>query len=119
QSVHQLGGYKVQRDEDQLLIDAQAAENAGAFAVVLECIPADIANHITSELKIPTIGIGAGAGCDGQILVINDLLGITEGQLPKHVKAYLNLRQQITTAVQQFREDVQAGAFPGNDQTFH
>ena len=77
QSIHQLGGYRVQRDEKQLLADAQAAEQAGAFAIVLECIPADVAARITKAVKIPTIGIGSGAGCDGQILVLHDLLGLT------------------------------------------
>ena len=79
QSVHLLGGYRVQRDEEQLLADAQAAEQAGAFSVVLECIPSGAANRITQALKIPTIGIGAGTDCDGQVLVVNDLLGLTSG----------------------------------------
>src|SRR6187455_601567 len=79
QNIHQLGGYKVQRDEEQLLADALAAQDAGAFAVVLECIPSSIAAKITARSKIPTIGIGAGTPCDGQILVTNDLLGLTSG----------------------------------------
>ena len=118
QSVHQLGGYKVQRDEEALLADATAAENAGAFAVVLECIPAALAAKITARLKIPTIGIGAGAGCDGQVLVTNDLLGLTSGYVPRFVKAYADLQTVITQAVTQFRDDVRAGAFPTSDQTF-
>ena len=118
QSVHQLGGYKVQRDEPQLLADAAAAEAAGAFAIVLECIPADLAAKITERTKVPTIGIGAGAGCDGQILVINDLLGITSGYVPKFVKAYADVRTTIVDAVSRFRDDVQSGAFPGKEQTF-
>ena len=118
QSVHRLGGYMVQRDERQLLADARAAESAGAFAVVLECIPAGLAERITSEIRIPTIGIGAGAGCDGQVLVINDLLGITQGKLPKHVRAYANLGQQIIEAVGKFRDDVRSGEFPTEDQSF-
>ena len=88
QSVHQLGGYKVQRDEERLLADATAAEQAGAFAVVLECIPAPLAAKITARLQVPTIGIGAGTACDGQILVTNDLLGLTSGYVPRFVKAY-------------------------------
>lgn len=118
QNVHVLGGYKVQRDEDRLLADARAAEDAGAFAIVLECIPSAIAAKITKYLKIPTIGIGAGAECDGQVLVINDLLGITSGYVPKFVKAYADLKTSINDAVTQFRNDVRAGTFPGPEQQF-
>ncbi|MBI3836457.1 MAG: 3-methyl-2-oxobutanoate hydroxymethyltransferase [Planctomycetia bacterium] len=118
QNVLQLGGYKVQRDLDQLLADATAAEAAGAFAVVLECIPAAMANKITSRVKIPTIGIGAGAGCDGQILVTNDLLGLTSGYVPRFVKAYADLQTVITQAVTRFRDDVRSGTFPTSEQTF-
>ncbi|MCA9216236.1 MAG: 3-methyl-2-oxobutanoate hydroxymethyltransferase [Planctomycetales bacterium] len=118
QSIHQLGGYKVQRDEEILLNDARAAESAGAFAMVLECIPTSIAATITTELKIPTIGIGAGADCDGQILVINDLLGLTDGRLPKHVKQYADLRSGITSAVKAYCEEVQNGVFPTDEQSF-
>ena len=118
QNVHQLGGYKVQRDEEQLLADAAAAEQAGAFAMVLECIPSSIAAKITARSKIPTIGIGAGTPCDGQILVTNDLLGLTSGYVPRFVKAYADLQTVISQAVSQFREDVQAGRFPTPEQTF-
>ena len=119
QSVHQLGGYKVQRDEEQLLADAAAAEQAGAFAVVLECIPADDGRQDhRARSKIPTIGIGAGAGCDGQILVTNDLLGLTSGYVPRFVKAYADLQTVITQAVTRFRDDVRAGKFPTPEQTF-
>ncbi len=118
QNIHQLGGYRVQRDEKQLLADARAAEQAGAFSVVLECIPAGMARRITDELHIPTIGIGAGAGCDGQVLVVNDLLGLGDGRVPKHVKAYADLRTEACRAVAQFRDDVRQGAFPGREQTF-
>ncbi len=118
QSVHQLGGYKVQRDEEQLIADATAAQQAGAFAVVLECIPAALAAKITRLLDIPTIGIGAGADCDGQILVTNDLLGLTSGYVPKFVKAYADLQTVITDAVTRFRADVQSSKFPTSDQTF-
>jgi 3-methyl-2-oxobutanoate hydroxymethyltransferase len=118
QSVHVLGGYKVQRDEDRLLADAHAAEDAGAFAVVLECIPASLAAKITKSLKIPTIGIGAGAECDGQVLVINDLLGITSGYVPKFVKAYADVKSTINDAVTRFRDDVREGKFPGPEQQF-
>ncbi|MBX9791741.1 MAG: 3-methyl-2-oxobutanoate hydroxymethyltransferase [Pirellulales bacterium] len=118
QSVHALGGYKVQRNETQLMADARAAEEAGAFAMVLECIPAQLATKITAAVGIPTIGIGAGAGTDGQVLVINDLLGITSGYVPRFVKAYADLKTTITTAVGKYCADVRAGAFPGPEQTF-
>ncbi len=118
QSIHQLGGYRVQRDEKQLLADARAAEQAGAFAIVLECISAAIAKRLTGELHIPTIGIGAGTGCDGQVLVVNDLLGLNEGRVPKHVRAYADLKAEVRRAVTQFRDDVRQGAFPGPEQTF-
>ena len=118
QSVHVLGGYKVQRDEQRLITDAHAAEDAGAFAIVLECIPAEQAAKITEALKIPTIGIGAGAECDGQVLVVNDLLGITSGYVPKFVKAYADLKTTITDAVTRFRDDVRDGKFPTPEQTF-
>jgi 3-methyl-2-oxobutanoate hydroxymethyltransferase len=118
QSVHQLGGYKVQRQEDQLLSDAKAAQAAGAFAVVLECIPATVATRLTEQLEIPTIGIGAGAGCDGQILVTNDLVGLTSGYVPRFVKAYADIKTVIGDAVTRFREDVRSGKFPAPDQSF-
>src|SRR5690242_7105866 len=118
QSVHQLGGYRVQRDEEQLLADAKAVEAAGAFAVVLECIPASMATKLTEQLSIPTIGIGAGAGCDGQILVTHDLLGLTSGYVPRFVKAYADIGAVVTKAVTEFRDDVRAGKFPGPEQQF-
>jgi 3-methyl-2-oxobutanoate hydroxymethyltransferase len=118
QSVHQLGGYKVQRDAEKLLADAAAAEHAGAFAIVLECIPATLAHQITQEVSVPTIGIGAGAGCDGQILVINDLLGLTTGYVPRFVKPYADLKTTIDDAVTRFRDDVRHGSFPGPEQWF-
>jgi 3-methyl-2-oxobutanoate hydroxymethyltransferase len=112
QSVNQLGGYRVQRAADQLMADAQAAQQAGAFAIVLECIPRDLARAITAELAIPTIGIGAGAECDGQVLVINDLLGITGEGVPKFVKRYADLQGEITRAVTTYRDEVRSGKFP-------
>jgi 3-methyl-2-oxobutanoate hydroxymethyltransferase len=118
QSVHVLGGYRVQRDEEKLLADARAAEAAGAFAVVLECIPSELAAKITRAVKIPTIGIGAGSQCDGQVLVVNDLLGITSGYVPKFVKAYADLKTTINDSVTRFRDDVRLGKFPGADQAF-
>ena len=117
QTVHQMGGYKMQRDAEQLLADAQAAEDAGAFAIVLECIPAEVASRITSQLRIPTIGIGAGNDCDGQVLVVHDLLGMTTGYVPRFVKQYADVGRTIQDAVRQYCDDVQSGAFPGPEQT--
>jgi 3-methyl-2-oxobutanoate hydroxymethyltransferase len=118
QSVHLLGGYRVQRDEDQLLADVAAAEAAGAFSIVLECIPARVANKITAQASIPTIGIGAGPDCDGQVLVVNDLLGLTSGHVPRFVKAYADLKTTISDAVTAFRNDVREGRFPTEQQSF-
>jgi 3-methyl-2-oxobutanoate hydroxymethyltransferase len=118
QSIHQLGGYRVQRDERQLLADAQAVEISGAFAIVLECIPATTAARITESVRIPTIGIGAGAGCDGQILVLHDLLGLNPGHVPRHVKTYANLKKAVVDAVTQFRDEVREGKFPGEEHAF-
>jgi 3-methyl-2-oxobutanoate hydroxymethyltransferase len=106
------------RDEEQLLADAQAVERAGAFAVVLECIPSSMAAKLTAALSIPTIGIGAGAGCDGQILVTYDLLGLTSGYVPKFVKPYANIGKVISEAVTEFRDDVRDGKFPSAEQAF-
>jgi 3-methyl-2-oxobutanoate hydroxymethyltransferase len=118
QSVHQLGGYRVQRDREQLIEDARAVESAGAFSVVLECIPAELAAEVTSILSIPTIGIGAGVDCDGQVLVAHDLLGLTPGRVPKHVKPYADLKSTITEAVTRFRDEVRDGRFPDHDRSF-
>ena len=118
QSVHTMGGYKVQRDRDQLLIDAESAQNAGAFAIVLECIPAPIAAEITRTLRIPTIGIGAGPDCDGQVLVVNDMLGLTDRYVPRFVKKYADLQTTVTDAVSRYRDEVRDGTFPGAEQTF-
>ncbi len=118
QSIHQLGGYRVQRDEEQLLADAKAIEQSGAFSMVLECIPTDMAARVTAAVKIPTISIGAGAGCDGQVLVLNDLLGLTSGRVPRHVKQYANLKDTVVQAVSQFRDEVRQGKFPGPEQAF-
>jgi 3-methyl-2-oxobutanoate hydroxymethyltransferase len=118
QSVHAIGGYKVQREEPELLADAKAAEQAGAFAIVLECIPRSIAKKITNTISIPTIGIGAGADCDGQVLVLHDLLGITTGYIPRFVKAYADLKTEITRAVTQYRDEVRDGAFPAKEHGY-
>src|SRR5262245_29874826 len=119
QSIHQLGGYKVQRDEARLLADAKAVEQAGAFSIVLECIPSGLAEKITKAVRIPTIGIGAGVGCDGQVLVTNALLGLTSGYVPRFVKAYADLKTTITSAVTRFRDDVRQSKFPGDEQAYH
>ncbi len=118
QSVHQLGGYRVQRDELELLADAKAAEKAGAFAIVLECVPREIGKRLTEEVAIPTIGIGAGADCDGQVLVLHDLLGLTSGYVPRFVKPFADLKTEITRAVTQYRDEVRDGKFPSKEHGF-
>jgi 3-methyl-2-oxobutanoate hydroxymethyltransferase len=118
QSIHQMGGYRVQSDEKQLMADARSAEQSGAFAIVLECIPAEIAARITQTIKIPTIGIGAGPECDGQILVYHDLMGLNTGYVPRHAKAYADLKKSIHDAVTNYREEVRAGIFPSKENSF-
>ena len=123
QSLHALGGFKVQgRTPDaaeRLLRDARAVEAAGAFGVVLESIPRELAAQITRELRIPTIGIGAGPDCDGQVLVLHDLIGLTFGHTPKFARRYAETGQAIADAVRRFCEDVRAGAFPSDDESYH
>ena len=118
QSVHQMGGYRVQRDAQRLLADAAAAQDAGAFAVVLECIPASAAAEITRALKIPTIGIGAGPHCDGQVLVTSDLIGLTTGYVPKFVRQYADVKGTIQDAVSRYADDVRSGKFPAAEHGF-
>jgi 3-methyl-2-oxobutanoate hydroxymethyltransferase len=118
QSVHVMGGYKVQRDEDRLIEDSQAAQDAGAFAVVVECVPAGLAANITQRLRVPTIGIGAGPDCDGQVLVVNDMLGLTSGYVPRFVKPFADLRTTIVEAVGRYRDEVRRAEFPGREQSF-
>ena len=118
QSVHQMGGYRVQRDEDRLLADALEVQDAGAFSVVLEGIPSDIASSITQKLKIPTIGIGAGPHCDGQILVIHDLLGLTDRHVPRFVKQYSRLMDLSKHSIQEYVAEVQSGSFPGKEHCY-
>lgn len=118
QSVHTMGGYRVQRDGERLMEDARAAESAGAFGIVLECIPAPLAAELTAALSIPTIGIGAGPDCDGQVLVLHDLLGLTEGRVPSFVKPYADLRGTINAAVNEFCREVRVGDFPDADHSF-
>jgi 3-methyl-2-oxobutanoate hydroxymethyltransferase len=116
QSIHQLGGHKVQgktpEAAERLLKDAQALEQAGAFAIVLETIPAPLSKLITQKISIPTIGIGAGPDCDGQVLVINDLLGLFSDFVPKHAKQYAKLAGIIKTAITDYITEVKAGSFP-------
>ncbi len=118
QNVHQLGGYRVQRNRKQLLADAKSSEEAGAFAIILECVPADLATEITASVSIPTIGIGAGAGCDGQILVTQDLLGMLPGRAPRHAKKYAELERISVEAVGRYRDEVRDGSFPTKEQSF-
>jgi 3-methyl-2-oxobutanoate hydroxymethyltransferase len=115
QSVHQMGGYRAQRDRDRLLTDALSAQEAGAFSIVLECIPPPVAAEITAALKIPTIGIGAGKDCDGQVLVTSDLIGLTSGYVPKFVRQYADMKSIIHEAVTKYRNDVERGTFPGTE----
>ena len=123
QSVHQFGGYRIQgRDEADarnILDDALAVEQSGAFAVVLEGIPVQLAREITRRVSIPTIGIGAGMHCDGQILVVHDMLGLFDDFTPKFVKRYANLKDTIGGAVQSYMEEVRTEAFPAEEHTFH
>jgi len=118
QNIRLMGRYRVQRDATRLMHDARAVEQAGAFSIVLECIPAGIAANITEELRIPTIGIGAGAQCDGQVLVIHDLLGLTPAGGPRFVKQYADLSQVITSAVSRYRDEVRSGRFPAAEHAF-
>jgi len=118
QNVHVMGGYRVQRDSEILLEDATASQNAGAFGIVLEGIPASIAANLTKTLRIPTIGIGAGADCDGQVLVMHDMLGLTTGRVPKFVKSFVNLRQMVDQAVKQYCQDVRTMTFPAVEHTY-
>jgi 3-methyl-2-oxobutanoate hydroxymethyltransferase len=120
QSMHQLGGYRVQgrSDGDVIVEAAKALESAGAFAIVLELVPAALAQQITESLSIPTIGIGAGVNCDAQVLVWTDLMGLTK-KAPKLAKAYRNLRAEMSAATKEFADDVRSGAFPTADQSFN
>ncbi|WP_422925395.1 3-methyl-2-oxobutanoate hydroxymethyltransferase [Singulisphaera sp. PoT] len=119
QSVRRLGGFKVQRDIDEIIADAHAVADAGAFALVLECIPTEVAERITKELSIVTIGIGAGPHCDGQVLVTPDLLGLFQGFRPKFVRRYADLGDAVRKAASQYVSDVASGAFPNEQESFH
>lgn len=123
QSVNASGGYKVQgKDQEgaeRLLSEAQALEGAGVFSVVLECVPSSLAKRVTEVLSIPTIGIGAGPDCDGQILVLYDLLGLFDDFLPKFVKPYAHLKADALQALRRFREEIEFGKFPTDQESFH
>ncbi len=123
QSIHQLGGYKVQgKGKDQaktLMDDAKALAAAGAFALVLEAIPVEVAKAITHQLAIPTIGIGAGPDCDGQILVLYDLLGLFDEFVPKFVKPYAHLKADALQALRRYKEEVEQGKFPSDSESYH
>jgi 3-methyl-2-oxobutanoate hydroxymethyltransferase len=118
QSVRRFGGFRVQRDESKLMEDALATEQAGAFAVVVECVPVETAQKITAALKIPTIGIGAGAGCDGQILVTHDMLGLFDDFRPRFVKQYADVGSTILRAVEDYCREVREGTFPATEHGF-
>jgi len=123
QSIHQLGGYKVQgKGQDQartLMDDAKALAAAGAFALVLEAIPVEVASAITHQLAIPTIGIGAGPDCDGQVLVLYDLLGLFDEFVPKFVKPYAHLKADALQALRRYKEEVEQGKFPSDSESYH
>ncbi len=118
QSIRRLGSYRVQRDAEAILADAQAVAEAGAFAIVLECVPAPVAAEVTKTLSIPTIGIGAGPECDGQVLVTPDMLGLFEGFRPRFARRYCDLATTIRAAVAQYVQDVRAATFPGPEESF-
>jgi 3-methyl-2-oxobutanoate hydroxymethyltransferase len=123
QSVHALGGFRVQGKELEaaraIVDDAIALADAGCFAIVLECVPDAVARLVTDSVDVPTIGIGAGRHCDGQVLVFHDLLGIEERIKPKFVRRYAELGADATEAVARFAADVRAGTFPSSDETYH
>lgn len=122
QSIHRMGGYKVQGKTEEsakrLMEEAHIAEDAGAFSLLLEAIPKGLAERITKELSIPTIGIGAGPHCDGQVLVLHDVLGLFDRFLPKFAKRYTNLRDEALKAVKDYKEEIERGIFPSEEQSF-
>ncbi len=122
QSVHKLGGYRVQGKTTatarRLIEDAQALEEAGAFSIVLELVPREIAEIVTDKLKISTIGIGAGVGCDIQVVVLHDLIGMTFGRLPRFVRKYADIREVMSDAIEKWMEDVKSGNYPNDDESY-
>ena len=122
QAVNQLGGYRVQgrslKDAVRLMEDARALEEAGAYAIVLECVPAQLAQMITERVGVPTIGIGAGTGCDGQVQVFHDMMGLYQDFTPKHARQYAQLGQAIVEATRSYVQDVENERFPGDSESF-
>jgi 3-methyl-2-oxobutanoate hydroxymethyltransferase len=122
QALHRMGGYKVQGKTEEaaqrLIEDAKILEDAGAFSITLEAIPAELARRITSEISIPTIGIGAGPGCDGQVLVLHDVLGLFDRFTPKFVKRYGDLKKEALKAIMDYKDEVEKGTFPDKDHSF-
>ena len=122
QSIHRMGGYKVQGKSKsaakKLIEEARIVEDAGAFSLVLEGIPLTLAGEITKTLSIPTIGIGAGPHCDGQVLVLHDLLGLFDRFVPKFIKRYTNLKEEALKAMQEYKKEVEEGTFPSDEQSF-
>ncbi len=122
QSIHRMGGYKVQGKTDEaankLIEEAHIVENAGAFSLLLEAIPMNLAKKITEELTIPTIGIGAGPHCDGQVLVLHDVIGLFERFVPKFVKRYANIKEDVSKAINAYKEEIEEGTFPSEEQSF-
>jgi 3-methyl-2-oxobutanoate hydroxymethyltransferase len=122
QSIHRYGNYKVvgklSKQAERLLNEAISLQDAGAFAIVLECVPREVAASITEALDIPTIGIGSGPSCDGQVLVVYDYLGIYDKFVPKYMRRYANLREVITNAAKEYSEDVRSGNYPNDDESY-
>ena len=122
QSIHRMGGYKVQGKTEEaankLIEEAHIVEDAGAFSLLIEAVPMELAHRITEELSIPTIGIGAGPHCDGQVLVLHDVIGMFERFVPKFVKRYANLKDEALKAIMTYREEVEKGEFPSEEQSF-
>jgi 3-methyl-2-oxobutanoate hydroxymethyltransferase len=123
QSINALGGFHVQgktsQAADQLERDARAVESAGAFSIVIESVPRELGARITQSLRIPTIGIGAGPDCDGQVLVFHDVVGLTLGHKPKFARQYANLTLEISRAATEFCDDVRTGRFPSDSESYH
>ncbi|MBM4141786.1 MAG: 3-methyl-2-oxobutanoate hydroxymethyltransferase [Nitrospira sp.] len=122
QSIHRMGGYKIQgrtkEAAERLIEEAHINEDAGAFSLILEAIPAELAALITKELTIPTIGIGAGPSCDGQVLVLHDVIGLFERFLPKFAKRYVNVKDEVLRAIKNYKEEVENGLFPSDEHSF-
>ncbi len=122
QSIHRMGGYKVQGKTEEaankLIEEARIVEDAGAFSLILEAIPMELSRKITEELSIPTIGIGGGPYCDGQVLVLHDVIGLFERFVPKFIKKYANLKDDALSAIRTYRKEVEKGSFPSKDQSF-